>query len=70
MKNVAIVLIVIGIVMMLVTGFNFVTRERVVDVGPVHISANKDNPVQWSPILGGVILAAGIVVLATTRNKK
>ncbi len=70
MKNVGIVLIVIGIVMMLVTGFNFVTRERVVDVGPVHISANKDNPVQWSPILGGVILAAGIVVLATTRNKK
>ncbi len=70
MKNVGIVLIVIGIVMMLVTGFNFVTRERVVDVGPVHISANKDNPVQWSPILGGVILAAGIVVLATTRNEK
>jgi len=70
MKNIGIVLIVIGIVMMAITGFTFVTREKVVDAGPVHISRNKDNPVQWSPILGGIILACGIVVLIIDRNKK
>ena len=68
MKNFGIVLIVIGMIMMVWTGFNYVTRERVVDVGPVHVNANKDHPVQWSPIVGGVILAAGIVVMVT--NKK
>ena len=68
MKNFGIILIVIGMIMMVWTGFNYVTRERVVDVGPVHVNANKDHPVQWSPILGGVILAAGIVVMVT--NKK
>jgi uncharacterized membrane protein len=70
MKNIGFVLIVIGIIMTVVTGFNYVTRERVVDVGPVHISANKDNPIEWSPILGGVILVAGIVVVLTKRNDK
>jgi hypothetical protein len=69
MKNLGIVLVVIGIVMMLVTGFNFVTREKVVDVGPVHISKNKNNPVQWSPIIGGLILVAGIAVMVTNKNK-
>jgi len=61
MKNVGIVLVVIGLIMTVWRGFNYVTRERVVDVGPVHINADKSHPVQWSPILGGVILAAGIV---------
>jgi hypothetical protein len=70
MKNLAIVLIVIGIIMITITGFNFVTRENVVDVGPVHVSANKNNPVQWSPFVGGVILAAGIVIMVVNKNKK
>jgi hypothetical protein len=69
MKNLGIILVVIGLVMMVWTGFNYVTRERVVDVGPVHIDANKDHPVQWSPILGGVILAAGIVVMVANKGK-
>ncbi|HMI66771.1 MAG TPA: hypothetical protein VK517_12070 [Cyclobacteriaceae bacterium] len=69
MKNLGIILVVIGLVMMVWTGFNYVTRERVVDVGPVHIDANKDHPVQWSPILGGVILAAGIVVMVANKSK-
>jgi len=69
MKNLGIILVVIGLIMMIWTGFNYVTRERVVDVGPVHIDANKDHPVQWSPILGGVILAAGIVVMVANKSK-
>jgi Na+/melibiose symporter-like transporter len=69
MKNLGIILVVIGLIMMIWTGFNYVTRERVVDVGPVHIDANKDHPVQWSPILGGVILAAGIVVMVANKGK-
>lgn len=70
MKNLGIVLVAIGLLMMVVTGFNYVTRERVVDVGPVHISANQDNPVQWSPIVGAIILVAGIAIIVTNKNRK
>jgi len=69
MKNLGIGLVVIGVIMMVITGFNFVTREKVVDVGPVHITSNKDNPIHWSPILGGVILVAGIAVIVANKNK-
>ena len=68
MKNIGIVLIVIGIIMMAYTGFNYVTREKVVDLGSVEIHADTNHPVQWSPIVGGVLLAAGVVAFLT--NKK
>ncbi len=55
--------------MSIITGFNFVTREKVVDVGPVHVSKNKDNPVHWSPIIGASILIAGVVILVAGRKK-
>jgi hypothetical protein len=69
MKNLGIVLIVIGLVMTVITGFNFVTREKVVDVGPLHVSKEKNNPIQWSPIVGGVLLVAGIVVVVTNKSR-
>jgi hypothetical protein len=50
------------------TGFNLVTSKRVVDAGPIKINKEENHPVQWSPIVGVVLLVGGIVVLA--RSKK
>ncbi len=69
MKNIGIALIVIGLIMTLVTGFNFVTREKVVNIGPVEVTSTKNNPVQWSPIIGGVLLVTGIIVMVANKNK-
>jgi uncharacterized membrane protein YidH (DUF202 family) len=68
MKSIGIVMIVIGIVMMIYTGFNYVTTEKVVDIGPIKINQEKSHPVKWSPIIGGVLLVGGIVVIATGRK--
>ena len=68
MKNTGIVLVAIGILMMVYTGFNYVTTEKVVDLGPIKINKEKDHPVQWSPIIGGILLAGGIVILATGKK--
>ena len=69
MKNIGIALIVIGLIMTLITGFNFVTREKVVDLGSVEITSRKNNPIQWSPIVGGVLLVTGIIVMVSNKNK-
>ena len=69
-RNIGIVLIVIGILMMIYTGFNYVTSEKVVDLGPLQINKHENHPVQWSPILGGLLLVGGIVIMATNKNKK
>ena len=68
-KAIAFVLIIIGIIMIAFTGFNFVTEEKVVDAGPLHISKEKNHTVQWPPFAGGALIVAGIIVLVAGRNK-
>lgn len=68
MKTLGIVLIVIGIVMIAYTGFNYVTTEKVVDLGSIKINKEKNHPVQWSPIIGVVLLIGGIVVIAIDKK--
>ena len=67
-KVTAFIVIVAGIIMVAYTGFNYVTTEKVVDIGPVQISKEKNNPVRWSPIVGGVLIAAGIVLLISSKK--
>jgi hypothetical protein len=62
-------MVVIGIVMMLITGFNYVTKEKVVDLGKVEINKTENHPVQWSPIVGGVLLLGGIILIAANGKK-
>jgi uncharacterized membrane protein YidH (DUF202 family) len=69
MKTIGIVLIGLGILMMVYTGFNYVTKEKVVDLGPIQINADKNHPVQWSPIVGLVLIVGGIVVVAVDKKK-
>jgi hypothetical protein len=68
MRNLGIVLVVIGIVMMVITGFNFETRKGIGDVGNNEVSTDR-RPMQWSPIIGGILLVGGIIMLATAKNK-
>ena len=66
-KTIGMVLIVLGILMMVYTGFNFVTKEKVVDLGPIEISQKTKHPVQRSPILGVALLIGGAFL---TLSKK
>jgi drug/metabolite transporter (DMT)-like permease len=69
MKKIGIFLIVIGLILTLVTGFKYFTREKVVDVGSLKISASVPHRVNWSPLLGvGIMVVGGVVLLV--GNKK
>jgi len=70
MKTLGMVLAAIGLVMMIYTGFNFVTKEKVVDLGPIEINKETNHPVQWSPIIGAVLLVGGIVIFVTGKKVK
>lgn len=69
MKPLAIVLIVAGAIMMIITGVNFVTKDKVVDLGKVEISKTENHPVSWSPIVGGILLVAGLGAFMASRKK-
>ncbi|MFC1224722.1 hypothetical protein ACFE6N_12995 [Pedobacter sp. BG31] len=69
-RTLGIVLIVVGIAMLIWTGFSYTKKEKIVDAGPIQISADKEKSVNWPPYAGGIILIAGVVVFATSKNKK
>jgi hypothetical protein len=69
-KSIGIVLIIIGIVMTIYTGFNYVTTEKVVDLGPIQINKEQNHPVQWAPIVGVLIIAIGGFLVVKDSSKK
>lgn len=69
-RGLAFFLIVLGAVMLIWTGFTYTKKEKVVDAGPIEISANKHKSVNWPPYAGGIILLGGIVLLVTSRKNE
>jgi uncharacterized membrane protein len=58
-----IVLIVLGALALAYQGFTYTTREKVVDLGPLKITADKEKSIPVPPILGALALAGGIVLV-------
>ena len=69
-KGIGIALVVIGILMTIYTGFNYVTTEKVVDIGPIKINKENNHPVQWTPILGVVVFVVGGILMVKSSSKK
>jgi uncharacterized membrane protein len=67
-RTIGIVLIIIGAAMLIWTGFTYTKKEKIVDAGPLQISAEKEKSVNWPPYLGGILLVGGIVVIATAKK--
>lgn len=64
-----IVLIAIGIAAFGYQGFSYKTREKIVDIGSLHVTAEKTNRVPLPPIVGAVALAGGIALLVVGSRK-
>ena len=65
----AIILIAIGIVAFAYQGITYTTRENVVDLGPLKVTADKTRTIPLPPILGGIALIGGIGLLVMTKKK-
>jgi hypothetical protein len=59
---IGLILVVLGIVALAVPSFTFFTTERVADVGFFKIDISRPHTIVFNPIVGGVALAAGIVL--------
>ena len=66
---VGILLIVLGGLALAYQGFTYTHRERVVDVGPMHVTREDHDRVSIPPILGGLALAGGIALLVVGGKK-
>jgi len=60
---VGVVLIVLGVLALAYQGITYTTREKVVDLGPLKITADKEQSIPLPPILGALALAGGVVLV-------
>jgi hypothetical protein len=68
-KALGIILVALGLAGLAWGGFTYTTREKVVDIGPVHATRDKTHHVPLPPIAGAVALAGGIALLVARRKE-
>ena len=69
-KILGVVLVIVGLVGLLWGGVFWTREKTVVDIGPIEARAQEREGVPISPIVGGVILAAGVVLLLVPSRRK
>ena len=68
-KTFGIVLIALGLFGLAWGGFTYTTREKVVDIGPIHATRDQTHTVLLPPLAGAVALIGGIVLLVAGRKQ-
>ena len=66
---IGILLIILGGLALAYQGFNYTRQEKVIDLGPIHATAETQEHVSIPPVLGGLALVAGIVLLVYGNKK-
>ena len=66
---VGIALIVLGILAFAYKGITYTSREKVIDIGPLHATADTQKTIPISPLLGGLALVGGIILVVVGKTK-
>jgi uncharacterized membrane protein HdeD (DUF308 family) len=65
-----ILLAVLGVLALVYQGFSYTRREKVIDIGPIHATADKQEHVPLPPIVGGLALVSGVILLMIGAKQK
>ncbi len=66
---IAVLLIAIGIIAFAYQGISYTTTEKAIDLGPLQVTAEKTHTLPLPPIVGGIALVGGILLLFTGSKK-
>ena len=69
MKTIGLVILIVGLLMTLYTGYYYVTKEKVVDLGSVEITKDQPHGTHWSPVVGIVVMVIGGAILISGGGK-
>jgi hypothetical protein len=65
----AIALIAIGIIAFAYQGISYTSRDNVVDLGPLHVTAERSHTLPLPPIVGAIALVGGLALLFMNGQK-
>jgi hypothetical protein len=66
---VGVLLIVLGLAALVYQGITYTSRETVIDIGPLHATADRQKTLPLPPVLGAVAVAGGVVLLIAGVRK-
>jgi hypothetical protein len=69
MKTAGAIILIIGLLMTLYTGFTYVTKEKVVDLGELEITKDNQHTVNWQPYVGIGVMVIGGATLILGKKK-
>jgi len=67
---VGVVLIVLGVVALVYQGITYTKRETVLDIGPIHATADREKTLPLPPVLGIVAVAGGVTLLIVGTRQR
>jgi hypothetical protein len=70
MKNTGLIIFIIGLIMTGLSGFDLMTREKIIDIGRLEITAQKRHVFDWSPLLGLSVMAVGAGIYLFARKSR
>jgi hypothetical protein len=62
MKKAGLIILVLGVLIILLTGFNPETEEKTVETGDLEITAEKTIKANWSPMIGVAVMTVGGII--------
>jgi len=65
-----ILLAVVGVLALVYQGFSYTRQEKVLDIGPIHATADTREHVPLPPIVGGLALVSGAILLVMGAKQK
>lgn len=66
MRMLGIILIVVGLLTLALPYVTFTKKEKVLDLGPLQATAEKQERIPVSPLVGGIVLVAGAAIVIST----
>ena len=66
---VGILLVIIGVIGLAIGGISYTKEKTVVDIGPIKATADTRETIPIPPVLGGLALVGGVVLIATGAKK-
>jgi len=72
MKNMAIVgvlLVLLGVAALVYQGITYTSRETVIDIGPIHATADRQKTVPLPPVLGALAVVGGVALLVVSLRR-
>jgi len=66
---IGVVLIVLGLMALIYQGVNYTSRETVLDIGPLHATAERQKTLPLPPVFGIAALVGGLVLVVAGKRK-